>query len=272
VSEPLLLVEDAERVRRLTLNRPEKLNAFDNALYAAAAGALQTAAEDPGVAVVVLTGAGRAFSAGQDVAEMATLATGGDDGGSHGFPGFVDQLVAFPKPLVVAVNGMGLGIGATLLAFADLVFMSTEARLRLPFTDLAVAPEAASSFTFPLLMGRQQATWALMGSEWLSAEECHRAGLAWRVCAPGDLLEEATRYARHLAAKPLASLIETKRAIVAGLLEPVAAARAREDAAFVRLLGQPANLEAFTALAEGRPPDFVAVDAEHPVDLGRHRG
>jgi enoyl-CoA hydratase/carnithine racemase len=98
--------------------------------------------------------------------------------GEHGFPGLVDQLVAFPKPLLCAVNGMALGIGGTMLAFADLVFMSTDARVRCPFTDLAVAPEAASSFTFPLLLGRQNATWALLSSEWLSAETCKEMGLA----------------------------------------------------------------------------------------------
>ena len=99
MSEPLLLVEDADRVRRLTFNRPDKLNAFNNALYEAAADGLRAAAADPGVAVAVVTGAGRAFSAGQDVAEMASLATGDDDGGGHGFPGFVDELVAFPNGL-----------------------------------------------------------------------------------------------------------------------------------------------------------------------------
>ena len=266
--DPLLLVDDADRVRRLTLNRPDKLNAFNEALYDAAAEALIAAGRDPAVAVVLLTGAGRAFSAGQDVVEMGEIAAGAAPSGEHGFVGFVDQLAAFPKPLVVAVNGMGLGIGATLLAFADLVFMSSEARVRLPFTDLAVAPEAASSFTFPLLMGRQDATWALMSSTWLSADDCQRAGLAWRVCAPDQLLDEAMAHARTLAAKPLASLVETKRAITAALQEPISAARAREDAAFGRLLGTPANLEAFTALAEGRDPDFVTVDREHPADLG----
>ena len=71
----------------------------------------------------------------------------------HGFPGLVDQLASFPKPLICAVNGMALGIGATMLGLADLVFMSTEARIRCPFTALAVAPEAASSFTFPSAHG-----------------------------------------------------------------------------------------------------------------------
>ena len=261
----MLRIDDAHRVRHLTLDRPEALNAFDEALYAATAGALRDAARDPGVAVVVVTGAGRAFSAGTDVVEMAALARGPlEEGAGSGFPALVDELVAFPKPLVCAVNGLALGIGATMLGLADLVLMSTAARVRCPFTALAVAPEAASSVTFPLLMGRQEASWALLSSEWLSADDCRRAGLAWRVCPPESLLEEAGAVARILAAKPIASLVETKATIVAGLRDAVAAARAREDAAYERLLGTPANLEAFAALAERREPEFARIDAEHP--------
>lgn len=266
----MLLIDDDARVRTITLDRAEKLNAFNDALYNATAEALIAAAADPGVAVVVITGRGRAFSTGTDVGEMAELATGDESGAGHGFPGLVDELVAFPKPLLCAVNGLALGIGATMLGFADLVLMSTEARIRCPFTDLAVAPEAASSFTFPLLLGRQNAAWALMSSDWFSAEECLAMGLAWKVCEPDDLLDETMARARQLAAKPIASLIETKRTITAGTREAIAAARAREDQAFERLLGRPANVEAFMALAERRRPEFATVDAEHPVDTALH--
>jgi enoyl-CoA hydratase/carnithine racemase len=268
----MLRIDDADRVRTITLDRPDALNAFNEALYDAATEALLDATGDPGVAVVVITGTGRAFSAGTDVMEMAARTVDPDNfvTGKHGFPGFVDQLVAFPKPLLCAVNGMALGIGATMLGFADLVLMSTEARVRCPFTDLAVAPEAGSSFTFPLLLGRQQATWTLMSSEWFSAADCERMGLAWRVCEPGQLLPETMDVARHLASKSLGSLIETKRTIVSGTRDAIEAARRREDEAFRRLLGQPASLEAFAALGERRPPEFARVDAEHPVDAGMH--
>jgi len=134
-----------------------------------------------------------------------------------------------------------------------------------------VAPEAASSFTFPLLMGRQRATWALMSSEWMSAAECHEAGLAWKVCDPDELIDETMAAARLLAAKPLASLLECKRTICAALAGPIAEARARENEAFRRLMGSPANVEGLTALAERRPPDFVGVDTRHPVAVEDHR-
>jgi enoyl-CoA hydratase/carnithine racemase len=269
----VLLIHDDGRVRVITLDRPDALNSFNEALYDATAEALIDAAASPHVAVVVLTGTGRAFSAGTDVIEMASRTTdpGNFTAGAHGFPGLIDQLAAFPKPLVCAVNGLALGIGATLLGYADLALMATDARVRCPFTDLAVAPEAASSYLFPLLLGRQQASWLLMSSEWFSADDCARMGLVWKVVDPEQLLDEALAAARVLASKPIASLVETKRTIVAAHRDLIAAARRREDTAFARLLGQPANLEAFTALAERRPPDFAAVDAANPLDLDRHR-
>jgi enoyl-CoA hydratase/carnithine racemase len=258
----VLDIRDTDRIRIITLNRPEALNAFNEALYDATTEALMAAADDPTVAVVVITGTGNAFSAGTDVKEMALRNQGGDfQSGVHGFPGLVDQLAAFPKPLICAVNGMALGIGATMLALSDLVFMSTEARCRCPFTDLAVAPEAASSYTFPTLLGRHDATWILMSSEWFSAEECKEMGLAWRVCEPDQLLDETLRHARVLSSKSISSLVECKRAITDALQEPIAAARQRENAAFGRLLGQPANIEALVALAERREPDFASIDA-----------
>lgn len=256
----MLNINDADRIRTITLDRPDALNSFNEALYDAATQALIDAAEDRSIAVVIITGTGRAFSAGQDVVEMAQRNTGGIENGVYGFPGFVDQLVEFPKPLICAVNGLALGIGATMLALSDLVFMSTDARVRCPFSALAVAPEAASSYTFPALLGRHNATWALLSSEWLSAQDCKEMGLAWRVCAPEDLMTETMRHARVLSGKSIDSLIESKRTITAALRDQIDAARDRENAAFSRLMGTPANLEALTALAERREPDFRAID------------
>lgn len=255
-----LQVADADRVRTLTLDRPEALNAFNEELYDALADALLAAASDPSVAVVLLTGNGRAFSAGTDLLEMHRIATDPTfERGRHGFPGLVDALDAFPKPLVVAVNGLGLGIGCTVLGFADLAFMSSEARLKCPFTSLGVAPEAASSYLLPLLVGRQAASWLLLSSEWVSAEEALDMGLVWRVCSPSSLLEEAHRHAALLAARPVSSLVAVKRTVVEPRRAGIAAARERENAAFAELMGGPANLEALAAFAEGREPDFTGL-------------
>jgi enoyl-CoA hydratase/carnithine racemase len=249
-----LQMADANRLRTLTLDRPEALNAFNEALYDALADALNDAAQDPTVAVVLLTGNGRAFSAGTDLLEMHRIATDPSfQRGRHGFPGLVDALDSFPKPLLVAVNGIGLGIGCTILGFADLSFMSSEAKLKCPFTALGVAPEAASSYLLPLLVGRQNAAWLLQSSEWVSAAEALEMGLVWRVSAPDDLLDEARRHAEVLAAKPISSLVAVKRTMTEPRRAGIAAARERENAAFAELMGGPANLEAF---AEGREADF----------------
>ncbi len=255
-----LQIADHARVRTLTLDRPDALNAFNEALYDATAQALLDAATDPSVAVVVLTGNGRGFSAGTDLLEMHQMAT--DPAfvrGTHGFLGLLDALVDFPKPLICAVNGVGLGIGATILGFADLAFMSTTARLKCPFTSLGVAPEAASSYLLPLLIGRQDAAWMLLSAEWVGAEQAKEMGLVWRICEPDELLSEAHRHAELLASRPISSLVAVKRTMTEPLRAGIAAARERENAAFGELMGGPANLEALAAFAEGRAADFTAL-------------
>jgi enoyl-CoA hydratase/carnithine racemase len=247
----ILQVDDQNRVRTLTLNRPDALNAFNEALYQATAEALQAAAEDPDVAVVLLTGAGRAFSAGNDLKEMQARITDPEmaNQGSH-FTTMIDTLTRFPKPLICAVNGVGVGIGTTILGYADLAFMSTTARLKCPFTSLGVAPEAASSYLLPQLIGRQNAAWLLLSSEWVSAHEALEMGMVWKVCEPEDLLAEAHRHAEILASRPIPSLIAVKQSIVEPTRPDIAAATERENAHFAELLGGQANAAAladFTA-------------------------
>lgn len=256
----MIRIEGNGRVRVITLDRPQARNAFNEELYDLATDALIAAGEDNGVAVVVITGEGEAFSAGADLTELVQRNNGQFVDGRHGFPGFVDHLIDFPKPLICAVNGLAVGIGATMLALSDLVLMSSTARVRCPFTRLGVAPEAASSVTFPRLLGRQNATWALLSSEWLSAEECIEIGLVWRVCPPEQLLAETMRCAAILASKPINSLVESKRTIVEPMRAELDAARKRENDSFRVLLGGPANVEALTAFAQRREPDFSRID------------
>jgi enoyl-CoA hydratase/carnithine racemase len=282
----VLRVEDHDRARLLTLDRPEALNAFNNALYDALADALTDAADDPDVAVVVVTGEGRAFSAGQDLLEMADLAmrfgegdpaasTDRDDADDtpppteapSGFPHLLDALQSFPKPLLAAVNGLGLGIGFTMLAHCDLVFIAEGARLKTPFTSLGVSPEAASSYLFPVRMGWQNAARVLFTSDWVSADEAVELGIAFRLCAPETLLSETMELAGRIARMPISSLVTTKRLMLDAQLPLIERARAREEAAFVTVMGGPANLEALTAFAEKREPDFTEVDDRPPAGL-----
>ncbi|MBV9088971.1 MAG: enoyl-CoA hydratase/isomerase family protein [Mycobacteriaceae bacterium] len=251
----ILEVCDEDRVRTLTLNRPESLNAFNEALYDATTSALRQAAEDPGVAVVLITGNGRAFSAGADLYEMQQRITDpGFAGGGSGFIEMIDTLTTFPKPLICVVNGVGVGIGATILGYADLAFMSRTARLRCPFTSLGVAPEAASSYLLPRLVGRQNAAWLLMSSDWIGADEALAMGLVWKVCEPAELLAEARRHAAILASRPIPSLIAVKTTMTAPLRAQIDAARERENASFAQLMGAQANAAALSAFI-GEPPE-----------------
>ncbi|OSC39768.1 enoyl-CoA hydratase/isomerase family protein [Mycobacterium decipiens] len=248
-----LEIDDQNRVRTLTLNRPEALNAFNEALYDATTQALLDAAEDPQVAVVLLTGAGRGFSAGTDLGEMqARIADPDFTAGKYGFPGLIDALSRFPKPLVCAVNGVGVGIGTTILGYADLAFMSSTARLKCPFTSLGLAPEAASSYLLPQLVGRQNAAWLLMSSEWIDAQEALRMGLVWRVCDPDALLPEARQHAEILAARPISSLMAVKHTLVEPIRPGIKAATARENAHFAELMGASANTAALADFSKRR--------------------
>lgn len=248
----MIKLSTENRVRTIALNRPEALNAFNEALYDATTVAIRDAAADDSVAVVVLTGAGRAFSAGNDLIELQARATGsGFRSGEFGFNGLMDALTDFPKPLICSVNGVGVGIGTTILGFADLVFMSNTARLKCPFTSLGVAPEAASSYQLPALIGRQNAAWLLMSSDWISAAEAQAMGLVWKVCEPGELESQTRRHAQLLASRPIPSLVAVKRTITAPHIAGIRAALKVEDAYFGALLGAPANREALAEFTDG---------------------
>jgi enoyl-CoA hydratase/carnithine racemase len=228
-------VDDDGRVRTLTLDRPDVLNAFDGALYRAAGAALDAARADDAVHVVVITGAGRAFSSGQDLDEMARIAAG--EQVDSGFPVLLDALQAFDKPLVAAVNGPAVGIGFTLLPHCDLVLVADHARLRVPFAEMGVPPEAASSVLFPQVMGWQRAAEVLFTSPWLSADDAVACGLALRTVPVDALAGEAAALAAAVASAPLPALRAIKATMLAGRNPAVSAARAREDAAFAAVLG-----------------------------------
>jgi len=231
----MIRITDHDSVRLVTLDRPEALNAFDTPLYRATVSALDDARGDDGVKVVVITAEGRAFSAGQDLKEMARLAAG--ESVESGFPDLLDALERFDKPLMAAVNGLGIGIGFTMLPHCDLVLASTEARFRVPFAELGVPPEAASSYLFPARMGWQRAAEVLFTSDWVSAADAVDCGIVLRTCDPADLLTETLGLATRIATAPLAALVAIKRAMLAGRSAAVTAARAHEEAAFAELLG-----------------------------------
>ena len=250
----MLEINDQNHVRTLTLNRPEALNAFNNPQFDEVAEAFLAARDDDDVRVLLLTGAGRAFSAGADLSEAGRTAKV-----VHGFGGMAHIIAEFPKPFVVAVNGLGVGIGATICGLADFAFMAASARLRCPFSELGLVAEAGSTLTFPALMGRQKAAWMLMSSEWMSAEQCQDMGLVLDVFPDDVFADEVRDRAAKLAALPPAPLAAAKRLINGPDIERLKAVIDAENAELAGLRGGPANLEAVTAFREKRPPDFSSL-------------
>jgi enoyl-CoA hydratase/carnithine racemase len=237
-----IVIEDAEGVRVITFDRPEVRNAFDAAMYEAVTAALAGALADDGIRAVVLTGRGKAFTSGQDLREMAAIATGqaGPDAGS-GFSQLLDTVVSFDKPLLAAVHGVAMGLGCTLLGHVDLVLLDPDARLRAPFAEMGVPPEAASSWLLPERMGWPAAAMVLLASEWLDAEQAVASRLAVRVCPPGMVVEETVALARRIASFAPHATRDIKRLMMAGRRADVVAAREREEAAFAALFADPAT-------------------------------
>ena len=225
----------------ITLNRPERKNAFDRAQYDDLAGRLDAVAADDSLRVAVLTGAGAAFSSGQDLKEMAQLATlaaegrTSGEGGTTGFTVLLDALQRFPKPLVAAVNGVAVGIGMTLLPYCDIVLVAQSARMRVPFSELGVPPEAGSSVLFADTVGWQRAAELLLTSRWIDADEAVRIGLALRSCTDTSVLSEAVDLARDIASKSPYSTRVIKELMVAGRGARASDARAREETLFAAL-------------------------------------
>jgi enoyl-CoA hydratase/carnithine racemase len=209
------------------------------------ADALEEAGGDDTVHAVVLTGRGSAFSAGQDLREMAEIAGGrapADTG--EGFPRLLDSLHGCPTPLFAAVNGVGVGLGFTMLAHCDIVLIDEGARLRVPFAELGVPPEAGSSYLFPARMGWQQAARVLLCSEWVNAQEAVDSGIALGVCPSGTVVDQSMALAKRVAAYPPEAVREIKALMSAAQDDAVGNARSRENEAYGRLLGSAATREA----------------------------
>ena len=249
---PRVEIEDATPgVRVIAFNRPEVRNAFDTAMYQEVTAALRASDTDEEVGAVVLTGRGSAFTSGQDLAEMAAIASGtAVEGAGQGFMGLLDCLVDLSVPLLAAVNGVAVGLGFTLLPHCNLVLVDAGARLRVPFAELGVPPEAASSVLFPALMGWQRAAQVLLTSDWVGARELVELGLALQVCDEGTVLDETVALAARIAAHPRAATRASASLLRAARRDAVLEANRREQTAFARLLG--------TAVGGGTLAEFAA--------------
>jgi len=251
-----ILIDTSAGVMTITLNRVEKKNSITRAMYAAMADALAQAEADAAVRAVVIQGHETIFSAGNDIGDFLNAPTATQD--SPVFR-FLRGISTFPKPVLAAVCGPAVGIGTTMLFHCDLVYAGDNAAFSMPFVNLGLCPEAASSYLAPQLMGYGRAAEALLLGEPFLAEAALEMGLISRIVPPAEAAALAQRQALKLAAKPLSSLIETKRLMKKGQAGIVAERMVEEGAIFGRMLGEPASREAFTAFMEKRKPDFAKV-------------
>jgi enoyl-CoA hydratase/carnithine racemase len=253
-----VLSEHRDGIALLTLNRPDKRNAFNDQQYDDLREALADARADDTIKVSVITGAPGAFSAGQDLREMETARVH-DDGKPHGFGPFIDGLSTFDKPLMAAVNGVGVGIGLTMLLHCDIVYVARSARLRAPFVSLGLVPEAGSSFLLQAIVGPQVAAELLYTSAWIDAERAVALGLAAAAFPDNELLDRTLEQASEIAGQPLSALRPTKQLLLDVRAEALSAARRAEEPAMALLGGSPANVEAIRAFREKRSPDFTGL-------------
>ena len=200
--------------------------------------ALVEASSNDSVNAVVLTGRGKAFTSGQDLREMAAIATAPPDPGVNRDSD--DSSVVRRSPLLAAVHAP-YGWPAATLAHVDVVLVDETARLRCPFAEMGVPPEAASSFLFPARMGWQRAASVLLMSEWIDARQAVDSGIALRVVPEGRVLEETMALARRIAAFPPHGVREIKRLMMENLRPSIATARQREESAFAALFADPAT-------------------------------
>jgi enoyl-CoA hydratase/carnithine racemase len=247
-----IAVEKSERVLRIRLNRPAKKNALTTGMYQAFADALRSADSDTDVRAILIHG-GPDFTAGNDLQDF--LANPPQSPESPVLV-FLDAVTHVEKPMVAAVNGVAVGIGTTMLLHCDLIYSGQDAKFALPFVNLGLCPEAASSFLLPALAGYQRAAELLLLGEPFDAMTAHAIGLVTEV-VPNDLaFEAAEQAALKLAAKPPASVRLTKRLLKAQTRTIMEAALAEEIRHFRERLVSAEAKEAFSAFLEKRKPDF----------------
>ncbi|MEO7940076.1 MAG: enoyl-CoA hydratase [Burkholderiaceae bacterium] len=251
-----ILTDVTDGVMTITFNRPDKKNSITSAMYASMADALERAKENDAIRVVVFQGSETIFSAGNDIADFLDRPPTTAQSPVYRFLFGVSE---FPKPILAAVCGPAVGIGTTMLMHCDLVYAGDNAAFSLPFVNLGLCPEAGSSLLLPQMLGHHRAAEALLLGEPFMAEAALEVGLVNRIVPPLEANSVTQSQARKLAAKPIQSLIETKRLMKKSLSEAVRERIAEESSSFGRMLGEPAAREAFSAFMEKRRPDFSRV-------------
>lgn len=209
-----ILFDVGQGVATITLNRPDVLNSFRRSMAAALIGALERVRDDDSLRAVVLTGAGRGFCAGQDLAEAMPQEGQMPDLGDivrDSYNPVIKAIRSLEKPVICAVNGVAAGAGANLAFACDILFASSNATFIQSFSRIGVIPDSGGTFILPRIVGLHRATVMTMLAEKITAEQAREWGLVYMVTEPDSLMETAVGTARHLATQPTRALGLTKR-------------------------------------------------------------
>ena len=254
-----VLSEKHGRVTLITMNRPEKKNAVNTPMWDALREAFEAADADTGCAAVVLTGAGGNFCAGVDLTSFGD-SDGIEDASEHPFDRCARYIANFPKPWIGAAQGVAIGGGATVLFHADICYVGESLRMRLPFANLGLAPEFASSYMLQANIGAQHAAELFYTAQWIDASLAVETGIAARSFSDEKLLQAALDRAQDIAKWPVNALKEIKSTLRLPHQAAIDTAFIAESEGMERLAGTPENIEAITAFMEKRDPDFSKLD------------
>lgn len=247
-------VERDGAVQHIAINRPEKKNALTGDMYTALADAMEQAEADASVRALLLHGKGEAFTAGNDLQDFLQKPWKGQ--ANPPAVRFIHAVAKAKKPVVAAVQGLVVGVGTTILLHCDLVYAATDARFMMPFVNLGIVPEAASTVLLPLLIGRQWASELFMLGSPTTAQRAYEMGLVNEVVSPDQLLHTASTAAQALAAKPAAALRACKELMQRPYQAEVERALREEVEVISERLESPETREALSAFLEKRKPDF----------------
>jgi enoyl-CoA hydratase/carnithine racemase len=250
-----ILVDRSDAVLAITLARPERRNAITVAMYAALADAIEQASSDASIRVITIRGQGQDFAAGNDLADFLAAAPRLDD--EIPVWRLLRALATCETPIIAAVHGNCVGIGTTMLLHCDLVVADDSARFSMPFVDLGLVPEAASSLLFSRFAGRRRAARYLLLAEPFGADEAFEIGLVSHRASAGELDRKLAAIVAALLAKPPEALRQTQRLLRRGAHDEILERMKLESSLFAERLASAEVKEAISAFFEKRKPNFA---------------
>ena len=256
-------IDSEDSILKIGFNRPDKKNALNSEMYYAVRDALVSASEDSSVRVIVLYGEGGDFTSGNDVKDFLAFATTKiSEGNDSEFPAkeFLDVLIPYNKPVIAAVDGVAVGIGATLTQHCDLVYASKEAKFHMPFVNLGLNPEAGTSFVLPKLVGYHNAAEILLSGDMFTSQRAHEMGFVNGVVEQSELMDFVMNKAKNISELAPTPVRLAKQMMKEHFVDQLIEVNQAEFNSFVNRMRSPEALEAMQAFMQKRKPDFSQFD------------